>query len=329
VRLISLLPLVWLAPLLAAAPFATRRWLHHWARSAAWLLWLQLPLLLLEAWRGLPMPFGPSPMLPSDGSAPPLTAMAVPTRLVGSFIHPNSLGVAALVLLAFVLSYRRPRAGLPGLWVVSLTCLLLARSATGLLGWLALLVWFAGRQLRPWVQGLARPGRWPVTARPLALVLSMAMALLFIWAFPALLGRPDLWRSPLGRWQALLDGMAVAGPLQWMFGQGLAANSNQLLSLLGPQAALHPAPSDGMPVLLLLQSGLFGVVGFYGLLLWAWRRDQEGRPFLLAVLLSSLTLNITELFPINLLLGLSLAGLLDPGSPAAPGPRLSPAGQAR
>lgn len=359
VLLVSLLPLLWLAPMLAAGPFTSPGWLAQWARAAAWLLWLQLPLLLLEAWRGLPMPFGPLP----TGTGPQ-AAVALPTRLLGSFSQPNSLGVAALLLLGFALSYRQagqvkaseasasafrlgrapagdvpeqpawplashPResgAALapaseaaqpaasrpiqPGLWLAALICVLLARSATGLLGWLVLLCWCIGSNRLGLGQDAASLRRWVPVRRRLALTAATTVLVLLLCALPQLLGRPDLWRSPLGRWQALADGMAASGPLQWLFGQGLAANSNQLLSLLGPQAALHAASSDGMPVLLLLQSGLVGVAAFYGLLLWAWRRDQTARPFLLTVGLASLTLNITELFPINLLLGLCLAGLL-------------------
>lgn len=310
VLLASLLPLAWLASLLAAGPFASRSWLAHWARAASWLLWLQLPLLLLEAWRGLPMPFGPAPTVAGGSGAVPLPVASLPTRLVGSFIHPNALGVAVLVLLGFALSYLPSHKGIrqasavairPGLWLAALVSLLLSRSATGLIGWLALLLW---RTAPTWLPRRRRLGRL-VPVLPFVLLLLGGL-------LPRLLGRPDLWQSPLGRWQALTAGMADAGPLQWLFGQGLAANSNQLLSLLGPQAALHSAPSDGMPVLLLLQSGLVGLASFYGLLLWAWHRDPDAHPFLFCLGLTSLTLNITELFPLNLLLGLSLAGLLNP-----------------
>jgi hypothetical protein len=316
VLLASLLPLAWLAPLLAAGPFASRPWLVHWARAASWLLWLQLPLLLLEAWRGLPMPFGPPPSFAGGSGTVPLPAVALPTRLVGSFIHPNALGVAVVVLLGFALSYlpthqenRQASAAAirPGLWLAALVSLLLSRSATGVISLLALLLW---RAAPTWLARRRSLGR---LAPVLLLVLPLLGGLL-----PRLLGRPDLWQSPLGRWQALTTGMADAGLLQWLLGQGLAANSNQLLSLLGPQAALHSADSDSMLVLLLLQSGLVGLAAFYGLLLWAWRCDPHARPFLLCLGLASLTLNITELFPLNLLLGLSLAGLLNP-CPELPG----------
>jgi len=295
VALVSLLPLLWLPLLLAAGPLAAPPRLRQWAAAASLLLLFQLPLLLLEAIRGLPMPFGP--LLPPGG-------LPLPTRLVGSFILPNSLGVAVLGLLGFALAYgpqgRRPLA----LLVVALPPLLLGRAATGLVGWLGLVL-------------LQLQRRWP----RLRLV-GISLLSLLIAALPLLLQRSDLWRSPLGRLETLSSGMAAASPLQWLLGQGLHANSNQLLNLLGHEAALHATPSDGMPVLLLLQGGLLSLAGFYGLLLWAWCRDPAARPFLLAAGLGSLTLNITELFPLNLLLALSLHHSLlvagcEPAGPAA------------
>lgn len=293
VLLVSLLPLLWLLPLLAAGPFASHSHLQQWAKAALWLLVLQWPLLLLEAWRGLPMPFGP---------AVASTASVLPSRLVGSFIHPNSLGVAVLGLLGFCMAHsglpRRP----PLLFLLALPPLLLARSGTGLAGWLLLLLFELQRR---WARL-----RWP------GLVALVGV----ITALPVLLQRADLWRSPLGRLDALSTGMSAASPVQWLIGQGVHANSNQLLSLLGSQSVLHPTPSDGMPVLLLLQSGLIGFAAFYGLMLWAWLNDREARPFLLAVGLGSLTLNVVELFPLNLLLALSLHhSLINAGlEPAAP-----------
>jgi hypothetical protein len=290
VALVSLLPLLWLPLLLFAGPFATAARLRQWAAAAALLLLLQLPLLLLEAIRGLPMPFGP---LPSPES------LALPSRLVGSFIQPNSLGVAVLGLLGFALAYG-PRGRRPLLLLLlALPPLLLGRAATGLVGWLLLALLLLQR-------------RWPRLRWAVPALLAPVLL-----ALPLLVQRPDLWRSPLGRLEALSAGMAAASPLQWLLGQGLHANSNQLLNLLGPEAALHATPSDGMPVLLLLQGGLFGLAAFYGLLLWAWWRDPGARPFLLAAGLGSLTLNITELFPLNLLLALSLHHSL---LVAAPGP---------
>jgi hypothetical protein len=300
VALVSLLPLLWLPILVAAGPLAAPPRLRQWAAAASLLLVLQLPLLLLEAIRGLPMPFGPAP----TGSIPP-DDLTLPTRLVGSFIQPNSLGVAVLGLLGFALAYG-PRSRGPLLLLVALPSLLLGRAATGVLGWLLLMLLLIQR-------------RWP----RLRWAIPSLLAPLTL-ALPVLLQRPDLWRSPLGRLEAISSGMAAAGPIHWLFGQGLHANSNQLLNLLGPEAALHASPSDGMPVLLLLQSGLIGVAAFYGLLLWAWCRDPQARPFLLAAGIGSLTLNIAELFPLNLLLGLSLhhsliAAAAAPAAPAAAG----------
>lgn len=279
VLLVSVLPLLWLPLLLVAGPFASSSRMQQWSTAAAWILVLQWPLLLLEALRGLPMPFGP---------VVETTVSAFPSRLVGSFIHPNSLGVGVLGLLAFCLAYG-VRSGRPQLlFLLALPPLLLGRSGTGLAGWVLLVLFQLQRRWPHW--------RWP------GLMVVGAM----IAALPVLLQRPDLWRSPLGRLEALSTGMAAATPGEWLFGQGLHANSNHLISLLGSNGVLHAMPSDGMPVLLLLQGGLLALCSFYGLLFWAWCHDRQARPFLLAAGLGSLTLNIVELFPLNLLLALSL-----------------------
>jgi hypothetical protein len=55
-------------------------------------------------------------------------------------------------------------------------------------------------------------------------------------------------------------------------------------------------------VLLLVQGGILAVLAFYGLVVRAMVQDPCSRPFLLGILLCSLTLNVTELFPVDLLL---------------------------
>ena len=67
-----------------------------------------------------------------------------------------------------------------------------------------------------------------------------------------------------------------------------------------------------MVLLLLVQGGILAVAAFYGLLLRGLMMDRRARPFLLSVLLCSLTLNVTELFPIDLLLAVALCRSLQP-----------------
>ena len=46
---------------------------------------------------------------------------------------------------------------------------------------------------------------------------------------------------------------------------------------------------------------------FYGALVWAAVRDHQARMFYAIVAICSLTLQVTELFPVNFLLGVTLA----------------------
>jgi hypothetical protein len=142
----------------------------------------------------------------------------------------------------------------------------------------------------------------------------MAVTLLTVAALPQLLGRSDLWLSLYGRLDSIWMVLASSTPLQLLFGQGIASNSNQILSLLGPTFVLHSQPTDGMPSLLLHQGGILGLFSFYWLMLWAWRHDRRSRSFLLVIIIGSLTINIIELYPINLLLGLGLGHSLFAGT---------------
>ena len=98
-----------------------------------------------------------------------------------------------------------------------------------------------------------------------------------ITALPVFLQRSDLC-DPLWKVSALINGMSSASQFQWLFGQGLHANSNQLLSTLGSHAVI-PNSQRWHAFLLLLQSGIIGLASFYGLLFWAWSHDREARPF--------------------------------------------------
>lgn len=270
--------LAWLPLLVVPGPAASADVLSRLALGGGTLLLLQLPLMVVEAIRGLPMVFGP----PADQLAQ--ASLALPTRLVGSFVQPNSLGVAMVALLGFCICYLPQRRLLPLLALLALPPLLLARSGTGVLGWAVVLLYgsFRGRRLSR-----------------IAKLAGMLLVAGLIAVLPRLLARLDLWESLFGRVRILFDLVTGSQPSQLLFGQGLLTSS----------------PTDSLPALLLLQSGAIGLLGFYGLLAWAWRCDDQARPFFLAVLIGSFTLTITELFPVNLLFALcmhhSLCGVGD------------------
>ena len=267
--LFSLRSMVWLPLLVLAGPASQMPALAELARAMAFLILLQIPLMLVEAIWGLPMSFGPPAAQLAQAS------VGLPTRLVGTFILPNIFGVAVVCLLSFCMAYMPQRRALVPLATATLPIVMLARSGTGLLVWAVLVGFWANRTWRP------HPAMKLVG---LTLIAAIAVAL------PLLLGRSDLWHSLDTRLSMLHSATASSSSWQLLFGQGL----------------LHGRPTDSLPAQLFLESGLLAIIAFYGLLVWAWCHDRQARPFLLAVSLSSLTITIGQLFPINFLLALSI-----------------------
>jgi hypothetical protein len=279
-----------------------RRW-QRLADGAAALVLLQLPVLALEAMRGLPMPFG--------AAATPW----LPTRLSGLMNQPNSLGGLLALSVALCVSVsRRPWQRWP-LLLLALGMALLARSGAGVV---ALMLLAGGMGM----------GRLPRRCRPLAL-LALLMALTL--ALPAWLGRPRLYRSPQGRVQVLRVWWTqpLSARERWL-GHGLASQihprgawalRHPTLELPGEaSAARQRGPSaDGQPLLLLARGGLVALGAFYGLLGWCAWRDPLLRPFWGVLLLVSLTLNVTEVFPLGIWLAVATARALGLGGkePAA------------
>lgn len=261
--------MAWLPLLVLSGPTSQLRVLAQLAKAMALLILLQIPLMLVEASWGLPMSFGPPAAQLAQAS------VGLPTRLVGTFILPNVLGVAVVCLLGFCMAYLPQRRALIPLSIAALPIVMLARSGTGLLIWVVLMAFWANRAWHPH-QALKLQG--------LTLLVPIVLAL------PLLLGRFDLWQSLSGRLSMLNSSIASGSSWQLLFGQGL----------------LHGRPTDSLSAQLLLEGGLLALVAFYGLLVWAWCHDRQARPFLLAASLSSLTLSISELFPVNFLLALSI-----------------------
>jgi hypothetical protein len=65
--------------------------------------------------------------------------------------------------------------------------------------------------------------------------------------------------------------------------------------------------ADSTPTLLVAQVGLVGMIGVYGLIAYAAWRDRRTRPVYAFLVAASLTINLPEAFPLNVLLGLLLA----------------------
>jgi len=65
--------------------------------------------------------------------------------------------------------------------------------------------------------------------------------------------------------------------------------------------------ADATPMALIAQIGFIGLLAFYLLLACAAIRDPQAAPFYFVAAIASMTTNLTELFPINMALGIVLA----------------------
>ena len=148
------------------------------------------------------------------------------------------------------------------------------------------------------------PRRWRLLGLVGGLVVLTAL-------LPKLLGRPALYASPGGRVALARQWWAQARPVERWLGHGLASQSDprRAEALRAPGLAQEGKASrergrgpsgDGQPLLLLAQGGVVAAGAFYGLVGWCAWRDPLLRPFWGVLTLLSLTLNVTEVFPMGI-----------------------------
>ena len=298
---------LWIPLAALAAWLTTPRRLQILADGAASLVLLQVPFLLLEAMRGLPLPFG--------GTANPW----LPTRLSGMVNQPNTLGGLLAVSVAFCLCFSQRRWQRWPLLALSLLIAILARSGGGVAG-LSLLA-----------AGLVLKNRRPRPGQLLALLLAFV---LLTAALPRLLGRPQLLDSPAGRLRTMRMWLhRPHTPQEWLLGYGLASQISESPMISTSVGQAPPAPqrdADGMPPLLLSQGGLLALVAFYGLLAWCFVQDPPLRLFWFVLVVTSLSLRVTEVFPFGIWMAVAAARSLglprQPGSPLISWPWRFPLG---
>ena len=285
-----------LAVALVASWFATETRLNDLATWVAMLLALQLLLVAIEVAYGIPLEKGYR--ISAD--------LTWPSRMAGSFVMPNSLGVFAVIGLAFYYSFSIRRRHFCWLVVTVFALLLLSRSGTGFIGLFVLLA----------LDGLVRTRlryRW--------FALVGVAGLCFILSLPALLDRADILHSLSARVDTFSRLFSSAGSWEILFGRGIGVGTNTWNSLVITWLQQNPGMdmsafidsfivSDSTLVMLFAQTGLFGVIAFYGLVGWGMWKDGAAAMFYLMVLLASLTLNVTELFPVGFLLGVVLSRAL-------------------
>ena len=223
-------------------------------------------------------------------------------RLSGTLVAPNTLGVFAVCALAFYHVFAPNRRWLWLVALMALTLVLLSGSGTGMLAFGLYLL-------------LALMERVVPDHRLKVLVAGSLILAMLVAALPELMGRPNKFES---LWERV-DGLrtVLAGQSFWesIFGSGLGMDTNtarMLVSMLGADVfpryvRFASGVQDSMLTSLLIQLGLVGVLLFYGALAWAAMQDHQARLFYAIVAACSLTLQITELFPVNVLLGVALA----------------------
>jgi hypothetical protein len=130
---------------------------------------------------------------------------------------------------------------------------------------------------------------------------------------PVLIHRPDVYDSvlsPEGRFGTLIKILSESSAMEVLIGRGVGFGTNAATNLIGSNTMEGSFSADSMVTVLLTQLGITGVILFSGILVWAYRRDSRARPVYLVLAITSLTINIAEVFPVNFLLGLALAGTL-------------------
>jgi hypothetical protein len=268
-----------------AAGRVTAAWLRELVPWLLGLLAVQLSLAPLELLRGIPV----------QGHMA-LFGELFARRAAGTFVMPNTLGLFAACAVALASSFGgTARTRVIG-WLLGGLAVVISGSGTGLviLAVVGLHGAVAGRDRRA-VVGLACLG-----------------ALLAAASILLVSGRPDVADSLSGR-IAGVGGLFEGRTSDVLFGRQLGLGTNTELQLrvgLGsenPEAPAAAGAGESGVAAIVLQTGLAGLALWFAALGLVWVRGGPARPFVAALALASLALNVGEVFPLNLLLGLVLA----------------------
>ncbi len=271
----------------AGAALADASACRHFTRAFVWVLAVQLILIPFEIQRGLMIYF----MFIGDEYV---------ARPVGTFNVPTSLGAFTVVTWAMAMCWgqytRRSQ-----LFVSAVAAAILIANASAT-GWAAAAVASVGTAY------LCMRRKYRIAILLVAAPLAIAGWL----ALPEITGRDEIHDSLWGRiYPVEVYAKREVSLTEAAFGHRFGAGSNAYASLSGtPTQATTPGDhpvGDSMPAALFWQVGGVGVMLCYGLMLMAIWRSPQSRPVGIAMLVSSITLNIPEHFPLNLVLGLWLA----------------------
>jgi hypothetical protein len=278
---------------LVAAPLLRPELLRSLARVCALLLVVQLLLIPIEMQRGLLMyawHWQGENMV----------------RAVGSFNLPTSLGCFAVV--AFAAAWCWGELSLPLRLALLLALVVVLVASASAAAWVALCA----------VAGTIALARCSSRQRLLLGIASLPLALGLWLALPALTGREDVHDSLWGRIRPVHEyAVAHMTPLQQWTGLGLGHGTNALTQQNGPLDIAAPVDrpvGDSLPAVLLWQLGLAGLLLVYAWMVLALKRDPRSRPLGAALIVVGIAVAATELFPVNLVLGLWLAHGARPGT---------------
>jgi len=220
-------------------------------------------------------------------------------RLVGTHLQPSTAGIVAVITMVFVAKWGGQLAKRITIPVTSV------------------LVFFSGSGAAMFLFLLGLIGLYPHRipgARWLGVKFSVYVWIGVCFVLTPILVRRDVYASLFRRVQIFLEysdsGLSVS---QYLFGLGLGAGTNSALSLARYSDSTRDLSypflfsADSTVTMLIAQVGIVGCLLFYAMLVSAARRDTHSRAVYLVIGLASLTINIPEVYPINVLLGMLLA----------------------
>ena len=228
-------------------------------------------------------------------------------RMTGFMDQPNTLGVYIVCVVSFFVVLFRPqltKAILASFYLSVLILILLSGSNTAALVFCIFL--FAEFLFQ---------GRTNTERQKYWIVLLLCVVILSLYLSQ---GR-SVFDSLAGRLVKYHYYFSLDLPiLKLLFGHGLGVGSNTILQIQSffPFEEFAQLPVkfsvDSTPLLLVIQTGIIGCTVFYGLILYALHIDVQKRSAYIVFILCSLSINIIEVFPVNIVLALLLSTSLMP-----------------
>ncbi len=270
-----------------AAPLASAAMKRSLARACIALLVVQALLVLIEMRHGLliySMNYFGTDLV----------------RAVGSFNLPISLGT--YVVVAWCVAWCWGELNRSAFAVVTVVTVALLVASASAAAWIA----FVAAAIAAMLRTMNLHGR--VTT----LVVTMPLMIAIWVGLPSITGRWNIHDSLWGRIYPVQTYAARHLSITEIafgsgFGRGTNANNTATPPSSPPLGVGDVQVGDSLPAVLFWQVGMVGLLSAYFLIFMAIRSDSQSRPIGVAILVSSIAVNVTELFPVNIVLGFWLA----------------------